>query len=176
MTTSAIRIKQIEALTPRQAFHTVQYMTAWLDEQMVEPQDLNPEQQIDILNTLFHEAGYLRVSLSSAAKPNLETAGHAARKLLRVLAETSGDDLLLAELDHWLAQPPKAETKAIVDLIVVPVVLTACITALQTNFEVVRGEDGKWRLKFTRRGSQGKDLKDQLQGIYGVTKSLLGVG
>lgn len=175
MTTNAERIKRIEALTPRQALHTIQYMTAWLDRRLMEPQDLTADQQIEILNTLFHEAGYSPLGLSPAAKPDQQAAGQAARKLLMVLAESS-DDALLTELDHWLANPPGSETKAIVELIVVPVVLTACITALQISFEVERGEDGQTKVKVRRTGIQGKHLNGVLQGLYGAVKSLVALG
>jgi hypothetical protein len=175
MTTGAERLKRIEALTPRQALHTVQYMTAWLDEQVTEPQDFTAEQQIEILNTLFHEAGYAPLPLTPGAKPDQETAGQAARKLLMVLAESS-DNALLDELDHWLAKPPGAETKAILELMVVPVVLTACITALQTSFEVKRGENGQTSVKLTRTGIQDKHLKGVLQGMYETVKRLATLG
>src|ERR1700728_3106417 len=103
MITSAERIKRIEALTPRQALDTVQYMTAWLDEQRTDPQDFTTEQQVEIINALFQEAGYAPLPLSPVAKPDEQSAGQAARKLLMLLTE-SADDALLTELDHWLAK------------------------------------------------------------------------
>jgi|GEM_PF-2953338 len=182
MNANAERIKRIEALTPRQALDTVQYMTAWLDEQRTEtiesttpdPQYFSGGQQIDLLNTLFQEAGYPPLPLSPAAKPDEQVTGQSARKLLILLSEST-DDALLAELDQWLASPPKAETKALVEIIIVPILLTACIIALGTNFgfEI---KDGKASIKGTRKGIQGKDLKGVLGGFYDVLKILSGLG
>jgi hypothetical protein len=174
MTINAERIKRIEVLTPRQALDTVQYMTAWLDEQRTEPQDFTAEQQIEILNALFQEAGYAPVPLSPTAKPDAQAVGQAARKLLMLLTE-SADDALLTELDYWLAKPPEVETKALVEVIVVPIVLTACIITLGTSFEFER-KDGQTRIKGTRKGISGKDLQEVLGGFYGALKSLVGLG
>jgi hypothetical protein len=173
MATSTERIKHIETLTPRQALDIVQFMTAWLDEQRTDSQDFAAEQQIEILNALFQEVGYSPLPLSTAAKPDEQAVGQAARRLLMLLTE-SDDGALLAELDHRLANPPEAETKALVEVIVVPIVITACIIALGTDFEFEL-KDGAWRTKGTRKGILGKDLKDVLPGFYGALKSLIGL-
>lgn len=172
MATSTERVERIESLTPRQALDIIQYMTAWIDEQRADSEDLTPEQQIEILNTLFREGGYSPLPLSTAAKPDAQAVGHASRRLLKLLAE-SDDEALLAELDRWLANPPEADTKAIVELIVVPIVLTACIVALGSGFKF-ESENGKVKVKVTRRGIS--DLKGMLPGFYGALKSLTGVG
>jgi hypothetical protein len=172
MDPSTGRVERIESLTPRQALDIVQHMTAWLDEQRTDAQDFTPEQQIEILNTLFQDAGYSPLPLSKEAKPDEQAVGQAGRWLLMLLAE-SDDRALLAELDRWLANPPQAETKAIVELIVVPIVLTACIVVLGTGFDFDR-KDGKVKIKVTRRGVT--DLKGMLPGFYGALKSLTGLG
>jgi hypothetical protein len=41
--TDSERIQRIDSLTPRQAVATVQYMTAWLDEQRPEQQERTTE-------------------------------------------------------------------------------------------------------------------------------------
>ena len=173
MITNAERSKRIEGLTNRQALDIVQFMTAWLDGQRPEPLDLTPDQQVAVLNDVFQKVGYAALPLSAAARPDEHAAGQAGRQLLLVLSK-SDDSALLAELDHWLANPPKAETKALVELVVVPIVLTACIIALGTKFKV-KYEEGRAVVDLARDPIKGKDLKAIVSGIFGVVKGLIGV-
>jgi hypothetical protein len=169
MTTSAERIERIEVLTPRQALDTLQYMTAWFDEQSTDPHVFAAEQQIEILNALFQKAGYTPLPLSPAAQPDEQAAGQAARKLLMLLTE-SDDGALLAELDYWLANPPEAETKAFVEVIVLSIVLTACIKALRTRFEYERKDD-----QTTIKVTSEPITDDKLAGFYGALETLIGL-
>jgi hypothetical protein len=168
------RIQRIDSLTPRQAVDTVQYMTAWLDEQRPEQQEHTTEQQIDMLNAAFEQAGHAPLPLSSSAKPDLQAGGKAARQVLIALAQ-SPDPALLAELDRWLAEPPEAETKALLEVAVVSVVLTACIMALGTKAEFEKDERGRTRLKLSREAIAGADLRSVLDGFYAAVKSLVGM-
>jgi hypothetical protein len=174
VTTSAERSKRIEALTPRQALDTVQYMSAWLDEQRAEPLDFTAEQQVAILNDIFQKAGHAPLPLSPVAKPDEQAAGQAARQLLVVLSKSDDSDLL-AELDHWLAKPPEAETKALVELVVVPIVLTGCIMALGTRYKLGL-KHGQTSAEIERAALEGKDLKDIVLGVIGLLKNLIGLG
>jgi hypothetical protein len=168
------RIRCIDLLTPRQAVDTVQYMTAWLDEQRPEQQEHTIEQQIDMLNAAFKQTGHAPLPLSSSAKPDLQAGGKAARQVLTALAQ-SPDPPLLAELDRWLAEPPEAETKALLEIAVVPVVITACIMALGTKVEFEKDESGRTRLKLSREDISGADLRSILDGFYAAVKKLIGM-
>jgi hypothetical protein len=172
--TGSERMQRIESLGPRQALDTVQYMTAWLDEQRAEPQEFTTVQQIELLNDVFQQAGHAPVPLSPSAKPDQQTGGEAARQVLAALAQSS-DLALLAELDRWLDEPPEAETKALLEVVVVPVVLTACIMALGTGVEFEKDEHGKTRVKLVRKPVAGSELKNILNGFYGAVKSLVGL-
>jgi hypothetical protein len=173
MEMSADRVDRIANLTPRQSLDVLQHLTAWLGEQSTDQRNFKTDEQIDILNALFQQEGYAPLPLSPDVRPDEDLAGEAARQLLIALAE-SGDGGLLAELDYWLANPPKAQTKALIELVVVPIVLTACVAALGTSFEIER-KDGKTRFKSKRTGISAKDLKHVLPGLYGAMKNLIGM-
>jgi hypothetical protein len=149
-------------------------MTAWLAEQRPEPQEHTTEQQIDMLNAAFEQAGHAPVPLSPSAKPDLQAGGKAARQVLDALAQ-SPDPALLAELDRWLAEPPEAETKALLEVAAVSVVLTACIMVLGTKGDFEKDERGRTRLKLSREGIADADLKNVLDGFYAAVKSLVGM-
>jgi hypothetical protein len=172
--TDSERIQRIDSLTPRQAVATVQYVTAWLDEQRPEQQERTTEQQIDMLNAEFERAGHAPLPLSPSAKPDLQVVGKAARQVLAALAQ-SPDRALLDALDPLLAEPPEAETKALLEVAVVSVVLTACIMALGTKAEFEKDERGRTRVKLSREGIAGPDLKSVLEGFYAAVKSLAGM-
>jgi hypothetical protein len=149
-------------------------MTAWLDEQRPEPQEHTTEQQIDMLNAAFEQAGHASVPLSPSAKPDLLAGWKAARELLAALAQTP-DPSLLAELDRWLAEPPEVEMKALLEVAVVPVVLTACIMALGTRVEFERDERGRTHVKITRKDISGADLQNVLDRLYAAVRHLVGM-
>jgi len=170
---SADRVDRIANLTPRQSLDVLQHVTAWLGEQSGDQKDFRIEEQIDMLNALFQQEGYEPLPLSPDVRPDEDLAGEAAGQLLIAFAE-SGDRGFLAELDYWLANPPKAQTKALIELVVLPIVLTACVAALGTSFEVER-KDGKTRFKSKRTGIAAKDLKHVLPGLYNAIKNVIGM-
>jgi hypothetical protein len=75
------------------------------------------------------------------------------------------DPAVLSELDHWLIGPPAAGTMVLVELIVLPIVLTACVAVLQTGFEFTF-KDGKIAIKGGKERLAGKDLSTVLTPIY----------
>jgi hypothetical protein len=158
------REQRIDTLRPSQAVDILQYMTSWLDGRQSDVQELAAEQEPAALNALFTQAGFAPLPLSSERKPDDQAAGEAARQLLHLLAE-SDDPAVLSELDHWLIGPPAAGTMVLVELIVLPIVLTACVAVLQTGFEFTF-KDGKIAIKGGKERLAGKDLSTVLTPIY----------
>jgi hypothetical protein len=165
------REQRIDALRPGQALDIVQYMTSWLDARQSHAQELAAEQEPDALNALFEQAGYSPLPLSGARRLDDQAAGEAARQVLHLLAG-SDDSAVLGELDHWLAGPPAAGTMVLAELVVLPIVLTACIVVLQTGFEFTY-KDGKAATKIGKKGLAGKDLSNVLATIYRLLKPVV---
>jgi hypothetical protein len=165
------REQRIDALRPGQAVDIVQYMTSWLDGRQSDARELAAEQEPDALNALFEQVGYAPLPLSDARKLDDQAAGEAARQLLHLLAG-SDDPALLSELDHWLAGPPAAGTMVLAELVVLPIVLTACIVVLQSGFEFTY-KDGKAVTKVEKGRLAGKDLSKVLAAMYKLLKPVV---
>jgi hypothetical protein len=154
------RTAAIEALDDRQRLDIVQYMTLWMRRRQPESEEAAPAEEAEILNRLFQDRGLAPLQFSTEALLDEATVGEVAGRLLRTIAEAD-DPELLAELDHWLASPPRAGTMVLAEMVVVPIVLSACIAFLQTE---VRWEKG--RITVIKRPTSTKDFYEALKVMF----------
>jgi hypothetical protein len=164
------RTQQILDLSPRQALAVMQYMTVYLADQRVDNQDLEPDQQIEVINAALEKAGYPPV-LSSTIEASERGAGQAAQQFLMWLAKST-DAQLLSELDGWLAEPPEAAIASIPLVLALPIVLTGCIVALQTSVSIKYTETKTWTIQIEKDSMEGETLTDIAGGLFNTIKSL----
>jgi hypothetical protein len=162
------RTELILALPPRQALSIMQYLSAELAERRIDMQAFDAAEQTEVLNAVLQQAGY-EAFLPTTVEASEEDAGEAARRFLLLLSE-AGDGGLLAELDEWLAEPPVAATAAIPLVVALPIVLTACIIALQMHVTIERSGSGKFSVRIDKPSASDETLV----GIATILKGLLG--